>query len=111
MEDKKIRNIVLEDTVPPLRSHYVYEKLGVKSHITSAIVHTPDGCNKYVHVTSGHGNTQMLPTKNFLALNDTTDRYRLNEEAGGDEEVWAIIENHDVNPHYIAIIIEAEPAG
>ncbi len=104
-----LKHIRLEDTVPALRSHRVFEEALKNAHIHSATVHFPDGCNGLVHVTAGHGKKAMLPTNDFLALNDTTTPLPLNEEAPGGEEIWAIIENHDgLNAHHIVLIIDAE---
>ncbi len=78
-------------------------------------IHWPDGCNGLVGVAVWYGRQiQLIPDIGYLALNDATANYAVNQIKSDKEQVWVDMYNADaINPHRISVTvgIETEDKG
>ncbi len=100
------REVVLRETVQPLRGIKAVKSSPLKGRIIQILRHWPDGCDANVDLAVGHGDTWVLPeqTDMYVALNDATPVVNLDEPVEKSEELWMIVGNGDgANPHAISV--------
>ncbi|GAI51629.1 unnamed protein product [marine sediment metagenome] len=71
-------------------------------------IHWPEGCDGLVDIAVGHNGTFLCPNEpeTFLALNNATPTFPMEEPVVWDERLWGIMRNTDgANPHKVSVII------
>ena len=67
-------------------------------------IHFPLGCLALVLVAFSNGGRQICPEAGFIALDDATPTYPINEPVEGGDRLWVEIQNTDgANPHTISV--------
>jgi hypothetical protein len=110
---KPLVYVPFEFTLNPGQAVRLYEdKPLIKGTVRSAQLHFPDGCNGLVDVAAWYGNTaQLVPQtgSGYVALNDATPTYYINQEKLDTIQLWTDMRNRDaVNPHHIVVNIGVE---
>ncbi len=78
----------------------------VHGRIVTIQIHWPDGCNGLVGVAAWYGRSvQLVPREQgYLALNDATPTYPVDQVKSDNEEVWVDAYNQDaLNQHRITV--------
>jgi len=81
--------------------HNTGTKISKSSPVTGKIVQLipswPDGCNALVDIAVGHKDIWVLPhlVDNFIALNDATPVFTVDEPISKGEAIWMIVKNAD----------------
>lgn len=87
----------------------VIEEVNVKGVLRKITVSFPDGCNSLVRLVCKVNNNPVLPTKGYIALNDTTVTYDIDRKIDTNDKLVAEIENTDpTNPHTISLLWHIE---
>lgn len=74
--------------------------------IKNVILHFPPGCNALVEVRVSHGTKQIVPREGYIALNDATPTFEVNEPINVGDSILVEIINHDSTySHTISTII------
>lgn len=77
--------------------------------VMNAVAHFPDGCDALVEIILYVGQKQIFPSWDVLALNDTTQKFRIEKSVRKGEAIRAILDNGDgFNPHTPSLIVEVE---
>jgi hypothetical protein len=72
--------------------------------IINITMHFPLGCLALVLVAFGNGGRQICPEAGFIALNDATPTYPIDEPVEGGDRLWVEIRNTDGGfPHTISV--------
>ena len=100
------REVVLRETVPPLRGYRVVKGSPLDGKIVQIMRHWPGGCSALVDLAVGHGDTWLLPneTDMFVALNNATPIVNIDEPVYKSEQLWMVVRNADaLNAHAISV--------
>ena len=108
------REVNLRASVQPLTGTRVKKPSPLTGKMVQLITHFPDGADALVDMAVGHKDTWILPNEvdTFLALNDATPVFTVDESVEKGEEIWMILRNTDgVNAHAISctVTIIGEP--
>ncbi|MBA7708871.1 hypothetical protein ES703_117776 [subsurface metagenome] len=101
------RQVPLRVTAEPLQGAKIQDASPLTGRITSVAFHYPEGCDALVEVAFGHKDTWVMPGKvdTFIALNDATPVFVVNEPITKGEELWMIVRNGDGgNAHSVSVI-------
>lgn len=79
-----------------------------KGKITQLTMHYPAGCNGLVNVAFFKRAQPIYPSHDYIALNDANPQFMINEPVEKDEELNVIVDNGDVFPHRIVVIVTIE---
>ena len=108
------REVNLRASVQPLTGTRVKKPSPLTGKMVQLITHFPDGADALVDMAVGHKDTWILPNEvdTFLALNDATPVFTVDESVEKGEEICMILRNTDgVNAHAISctVTIIGEP--
>lgn len=96
--------------VPALNGVRLQDFSPVTGRITQVTVHFPGGCNALVQIAFGRSGTrQVVPSTGFIALDNATPAFPVDEPVYENEPLYVIIQNGDaVNPHTPSVIVNIE---
>lgn len=102
----RTEQIRFQQTLAPLQGIRVRDFAPLSGKIIHVTFHFPAGCNALVDVAFGHGGRQVLPSDTgFIALNDATPVWTVDEDVTINSSLWCIMQNTDaLNPHTISVI-------
>jgi len=98
-------------TVPASKGVELEHEIKEAGYLADGFMHFPDGCNALVHVRvrlAIRGTIiQIAPIEDdYIALNDATINFRIDEKVEVKDKILVEIINYDsVNPHTISVII------
>lgn len=82
------------------------QKCPLTGRITQILLHFPAGCNALVRTKVLHNGLSILPTDDWIALDDTTPIYPMNWPVNITDYLDVVIENTDaVFAHTLTITI------
>jgi len=99
------RDVNLRVTLLANQGRRISKPSPLTGRIVQLIPHFPGGCNQLVDMAVGHRDTWILPHQvdTFIALNDATPVFTIDEPIEKGEEIWLIGGNGDgANPHSIS---------
>ncbi len=108
MQARITKQVRFEETLDALEGIEVESRCPLRGEIRSITIHWPEGCDGLVDIAVGHNGTFLCPNEpeTFLALNNATPTFPMEEPVVWDERLWGIIRNtDDANPHKVSVII------
>jgi len=105
-----LETLVYRQTVQPLQAGTLTRYMPFSGLFDDALFHFPSGCNGLVEVLINHRTVQIFPfPPGGLALDDATERWRLNENVIKNDPIEVVVLNHDnLNPHTITVTIHID---
>ena len=108
MAPKQTLQTLFQQNLLALQGVRLIEDSRLTGRITSVSFHWPLGTNALVDIAVGHGSQQFMPLSGFLALNDATPVFYVNEPIKEGEVMWCIMKNTDVLPHAVSVTVIVE---
>ena len=109
---EEIKQVEYRRTIPPLTGGRITRVSPITGIITSITVHFPRGCNQLVSLRfgierEGKGQVFPSPSETYIALDDWTKEFALNEYVEQGDQIWVDVLNADfLNAHTPVVLIE-----
>ena len=102
----RTEQITFQQILAPLQGVRLSEFVPIDGKLTSVTLHFPLGANALVDIAFGYITRQIIPTEGFIALDNATPVFPVDEKVKRNELAWCIMRNTDaVNPHTPAVIV------
>lgn len=112
MEKVQTRQIRFICTLPALQGAVFRQVSPLEGGMMALTLHFPTGCNCLVDISAGHGSVRAFPMDGFIALDDATPTFPIDEPVVKGENIWIQVENHDrFNPHTVVVVFTLEGVG
>ena len=103
---ERTEQVTFQQTLAPLQGVRLVDTVPIDGKIKSVAIHYPLGCNALVDVAFGYKTRQIIPTEGFIALDNATPVFPVDEIVTRNEVAWCIMANTDaVNPHTPSLIV------
>jgi len=102
----RTEQIRFQQTLTPLQGVRLTEVIPIDGKLSSVTLHFPLGCAALVDIAFGYITRQIIPVEGFIALDNATPVFPVDEIVKRNELAWCIMRNTDaVNPHAPSVIV------